>query len=216
RPIDQELLHELFIWRNYASASYKDDADQWSCEICLRPPLSATMLTMMVENPESSCRAVVTVNPKLRVINVAFRGTQGLRGFQADFTANLVPWPANQSRTHAHLGFTSTYSSIAPSVLKILGLYAQSFPDYAIVLVGHSLGGAQAAVMAVDLIYHHPEWISRLELYMFNPPRPGDHAMAQLILQKGIKAYRVINHKDKVSSMPPRKSGYSHVGKEVW
>ncbi|KAJ1910476.1 hypothetical protein IWQ60_010638 [Tieghemiomyces parasiticus] len=216
RALDPELRNELYIWRDYSSAAYKDDLQEWSCPVCLKAPLSASKLPVVVQNVADTSRAVIVVNPVLREIIVAFRGTQNIQSLIMDFEASLIPWPKGDPEIKAHKGFASSLEDILPSVINTIEYYSKAMPEYQVTITGHSLGGAHAALLAYHLIRHDATMAARVRLFMYNPPRPGNKAMARLFLKLKVRAWRVVVEKDVVSTMPPLKSGFSHMGKEIW
>jgi predicted lipase len=117
-----------------------------------------------------------------------------------------------------HSGFLKSYMSVADGVVaEILNLVNQ-FPDFDVVLTGHSLGGAQTTLLAMDLAYNHG--LVGAYIITFGSPRVGnvDFATAFNNVYAG-RSWRVTHEYDIVAHVPLRNmltETFHHVGTEVW
>lgn len=98
----------------------------------------------------------------------------------------------------AHRGFAMCAGSVLTQVESVI----KSFPDHKIVLTGHSLGGAIAALIAVALRPRHVTVIT------FGQPRVS--TKAELLLGMFGEYIRVVNGSDLVPRSPW--VAYSHAG----
>lgn len=124
---------------------------------------------------------------------VSIRGTTG--GFSQDWLSNinvgLVPGPAGFG---CHAGFFYAYRSLHEAVSETIGRRGQT-----VHVVGHSLGGAQANLMALDLC----ERGHNVYLYTFGAPRVGMVDFAAGLEKKlGGRVYRVYDPGDPVPMTP--------------
>lgn len=85
-----------------------------------------------------------------------------------------------------------------------------------LVLVGHSLGGAIATLLAPLLEKQHGLKAAQIRVFTFNQPRVGDQAFAKYYDWQGFNFTRVVNKDDPVADYPPEEDGWFHVQREVW
>jgi predicted lipase len=86
-------------------------------------------------------------------------------------------------------------------------------------VTGHSLGGALAAVCALDLSLSGLVDSSVLKLYTFGEPRVGDKLFAAAVDIAVPNAYRVVHWEDIVPHLPPEDAvieHYLHHEHEIW
>ncbi len=143
-----------------------------------------------------------------RFLLISFRGTEpmNLQDWVTDATTELVPGPLGGM---VHAGF---YDALA-NVWKLLDRYVryvQSRQQRVLLVTGHSLGGALAALavgrwLEAGLAVHG--------MYTFGQPRTGDPTYARNF-NFAFKPYsfRFVNNNDLVTRIPPRSFGYSHLG----
>ncbi|KAJ1970220.1 hypothetical protein IWQ62_000047 [Dispira parvispora] len=213
---ERDLLHELYIWRNYSSASYKPKDQKWNCPVCLTWPLDSTDYSIVLANPTETCVVMLALNVKLHTLVMSFRGTDNKEGAIADLRANLIQWPPEIPESRVHRGFYDSYMSIRPELLTALKLYMAKCTWCDLTVTGHSLGGAQATLAALDAVLTFKSMKNKVLLYTFASPRPGNPAFARAILRHQIPVYRVVKEGDVVPMLPPQGVIYSHVGHTVW
>lgn len=160
------------------------------------------------------CETYVGVSEADERIVVVFRGTDNMRNWLQD--ANILPKKA-QFGGHSvlvHQGFLDSYRALRDYVLKQVKHLRELHPDFTVYLTGHSLGGAQATLMALDLSYNHD--MEDLFVYSFGSPRIGDNAFANLFNKRlGDRHWRVVHYRDVVPHNPSSSIGYRHVAREV-
>lgn len=94
----------------------------------------------------------VAVDTVREEIVVAFRGSSDLRNWIADFDFLLVKYSGTGcSGCYVHDGFYSSWEEIQSYVLAYVASAYLTYPDYSLVLAGHSLGAAVATIAAADL-----------------------------------------------------------------
>jgi hypothetical protein len=124
-------------------------------------------------------------------ILVAFRGTYSLANTVYDLSTvpqEYVPYPddggdgTNPNATKCdscsvHMGFYASWKNTRKVILPDIERTAKQFPNYHLELVGHSLGGAVAALAALELSTrgHDPR------VTTFGEPRVGNQALANFI-----------------------------------
>jgi pimeloyl-ACP methyl ester carboxylesterase len=124
---------------------------------------------------------------------LAFRGTADLRDWLTNVRVAPVTWPGGG---RVHDGFARGLDQVWRDVEAELG--ALDVPAF---VTGHSLGGALATLSAA----RHPFAAA----YTFGAPRVGDEAFWRT---QRTPLFRVVNDRDLVARVPPRRLGYTHGG----
>lgn len=87
----------------------------------------------------------------------------------------------NVGDSYVHTGFLYAYNVVASTVLRLVKAQSAAHPSYTIIVTGHSLGGAVAALAAVSIKSALPS--SNLKLYTYGQPRTGNAAFATYVEQ---------------------------------
>ncbi|SPN96904.1 related to triacylglycerol lipase [Cephalotrichum gorgonifer] len=123
-----------------------------------------------------------------KAIIVAFRGTYSLSNTVVDLSSvpqEYVPYPSPDEPKHkctnctVHMGFLSSWRNARKKVLPVLETLREEYPGYPILLVGHSLGGAVAALAALEL-KASLQW-DDIVVTTFGEPRIGNEGLARFI-----------------------------------
>ena len=178
------------------SHAIQSQASQWSCHFRV---VDVDRLDVQVLLVRSATEAWV-----------AYRGTQPdkLRDFLDDLDC------AHESGvwgSQVHSGFRNAMMSTwDPVYAFVKDCKAACLPVW---LGGHSLGAAMATLAAAELFQagSAPDGVAN-----FGAPRAGDTTFAKAYDSRlGDRTWRVINHADIVTRVPPRSLGYQHVGRAV-
>ncbi|KAK8216730.1 hypothetical protein M8818_001693 [Zalaria obscura] len=126
-------------------------------------------------------------NPR---IIVAFRGTYSVANTVVDLSTvpqEYQPYPGNEEgddkdapRCHnctVHTGFSSSWNITAAHILLDIEAAIATHPDYKLTLVGHSLGGAVAALAGLDFVARGWDPV----VTTFGEPRIGNEALVKYI-----------------------------------
>ena len=146
---------------------------------------------------------------------ITIRGTEGTLEWIHDAEFLTVPCPFLVGAGHTEDGFTAMYNSLrtgaapnSPTVAKSIGSLSFPRPVTSVTVCGHSLGGALATLLALDLaantVFSHPV------VYTYGSPRTGDSLFASTFNQVVKSSYRIDNRLDIVPKLPPPPS-YQHV-----
>jgi hypothetical protein len=122
---------------------------------------------------------------------VAFRGTYSVADTIADLSSipqEYAPYPGPDDpgdgrdaprceNCTVHMGFRDSWRSSKKIILPHIANMTRDYPGYRLVLVGHSLGGAVAALAGLELLArgHSPE------VTTFGEPRVGNQAFADYL-----------------------------------
>ena len=134
------------------------------------------------------------------LVLVCFRGTEST----ADWLSNLkvIPKAVNELGSSVHAGFWEQFEALRPQLERSISLH-RHLP---LLVTGHSLGGAIAALAAAS-------WAASSNLralYTYGQPAVArDRALDQLAEALGGHYHRLVNDSDIVPRVPP---GYRHAG----
>lgn len=188
-----------------------------------------------------SCGYIAVSHPPSapRII-VAFRGTYSITNTIIDlstFPQKYEPYPDgschDDSSSHprskvekcagctVHAGFMTSWKQTRRHIMPHLKELVKMYPDYQLTLVGHSLGGAVAALASLE--FHALGWDPQVTT--FGEPRIGNFELTQYIDKKftpdlaanTTNRYRRVTHiDDPVPLLPLGEWGYSMHAGEVF
>ncbi|KAJ1960592.1 hypothetical protein GGI12_003716 [Dipsacomyces acuminosporus] len=209
--------YDLERLSTYAGAAYKVGKTSWDCHLnCEVPSTNGTIVHYHWNTSGPDSYGYIASNPHSKEIFVAYRGSTTILDWVEDFTALQVPSPLGVPGSLMHVGFQLAYSAAAKEVKATVSKLLAQYPDYTLVLTGHSLGGAQAATAATDFAATHPEWIPRMKLVTFGQPRIGNIVHSLWLSSRGFPYFRVVNKGDIVPHVPFMWMNYVHGPQEVW
>ncbi|CAG8037252.1 hypothetical protein PENNAL_c0081G06924 [Penicillium nalgiovense] len=188
-------------------------------------------------------------SPSTKQIILAFRGTYSITNTIVDLSAYpqaYIPYPdpdpeentttttPNPKSPHCenctvHAGFMRSWLETRPTILPQISILRQKYPDYTITLVGHSLGGAVAALAGLEM--RLKGWDATVTT--FGEPMIGNGALATFIdelfglgdgisippldpLDGGMRFRRVTHVGDPVPMLPLAEWGYRPHAGEVF
>ncbi|KAL1955041.1 hypothetical protein VTO42DRAFT_332 [Malbranchea cinnamomea] len=129
--------------------------------------------------------------PHLKRIILAFRGTYSLTNVIVDLTAapqSYTPYTDDDEtgsrhkcvNCTVHAGFMASWHNARQEILPEVSTLMAKYPDYKLVLVGHSLGGAVAALAGLEFALRG--WTPHVTT--FGEPRIGNAALAAFINER--------------------------------
>jgi Lipase (class 3) len=138
---------------------------------------------------------------------IAIRGTEGILEWVVDAEFLFVTCPILVGSGQTEDGFTAMYNSlgtaVAPGALNV----AQSLATLpfgpaitSLTICGHSLGGALATLLALDVVANTV--FKSPTVYTYASPRVGDPAFASTYDQVVKKTFRIANRLDLVPKLP--------------
>jgi pimeloyl-ACP methyl ester carboxylesterase len=138
---------------------------------------------------------------------LAVRGTEGIHEWIHDADFLLVTCPFLAGAGHTEDGFTAMYLSMTisidptcPSVLQALPTLKFPRPVASITVCGHSLGGALATLLALDIAANTP--FKHPTVYTYASPRTGGPQFAATYNQVVPNTFRIAGRVDLVPKLP--------------
>jgi pimeloyl-ACP methyl ester carboxylesterase len=161
--------------------------------------------------------AAVIRDPQSKNVSVIFRGSNDSNDWALNVKAQNIHDPRLPGKIHA--GFNQAYREIEiplkSAIARLWDLTSASSTQTTLSIYGHSLGGALATLLAMDL----PEVRLRIaDVSTFGSPRVGNKTFARAFNWfLGHRSTRYVNENDIVPTLPPWLFGRSvHVGRLAW
>jgi hypothetical protein len=140
---------------------------------------------------------------------IAIRGTEGIQEWIQDAKFLAVPCPLLLGAGKTEDGFTAMYKSMtvgsgggSPSVVKALSNLPWKTPVTSLTVCGHSLGGALATLLALDVAANCPSPFNNPTVYTYASPKAGDPQFADTYNQIVPNTFRIANRLDLVPKLP--------------
>ena len=138
---------------------------------------------------------------------IAIRGTEGIQEWIHDAEFLLVPCPFLAGAGHTEDGFTEMYLSMttdvpagSPTVVKALPALDFPRPVSSLTICGHSLGGALATLLALDVAANTA--FKNPTVYTYASPRTGGPQFAATYNQVVPNTSRIASRIDLVPKLP--------------
>ncbi|KAF8088513.1 hypothetical protein N665_0538s0014 [Sinapis alba] len=185
-----------------------------------------------LDNDITDTQVAIWRDARRKRVVIAFRGTEQTKWKDLQTDLMLVPVGLNPERiggdfkeeVQVHSGFLSAYDSVRIRIISLLKMAIGYIDDVAeredkwhVYVTGHSLGGALATLMAIELASSQlaKRGAITVSMYNFGSPRVGNKKFADVYNQKVKDSWRVVNHRDIIPTVP-RLMGYCHVAHPVY
>ncbi len=150
----------------------------------------------------------------------AIRGTDSILEWLHDASYLMVPSAISGAHGYTEDGFTAVYRSLrigpangTPLVKDAVKGYLDTGAAASVTICGHSLGGALATLLTLDVGLNTS--CRTPESYTYASPRTGDHLFASSFNAAIPSSYRIANRQDLVPKLPPiLPLPYEHVNTE--
>jgi hypothetical protein len=140
---------------------------------------------------------------------VVIRGTEGIQEWIQDAKFLTVPCPFLSSGGNTEDGFTDMYNSLSTgsgggssSVAKALRGLPWKSEVTSLTICGHSLGGALASLLALDVAANRPSPFNAPTVYTYASPKTGDPLFATTYDHVVPNTTRIANRLDLVPKLP--------------
>jgi len=143
-------------------------------------------------------------------IYVVFRGSTSITDWLEDLSETLCD-SEYCNGCSVHCGFQETEKKAFPLVLNAVLKVHSMFPDYSIVVTGHSLGAAVATLTTLDLLA--AKLGVPVSLHNFGSPRVGNDAFATFASNTIVDRTRNTHYKDIVPHVPMHER-FTHISGE--
>ncbi|KAK7207992.1 Alpha/Beta hydrolase protein [Myxozyma melibiosi] len=172
---------------------------------------------------DTSCTGYLAVDhrPGFERILLVFRGTNSMTNWYTNLDTIQESYPSNNTEStvcpgcYVHRGFLHSYLASKMLYMDYLLNLTQMYPDYDMLVSGHSLGGAIAVLAGADLLNlgFYPE------ITTFGQPRVGNTYFADyfdyLVMKSGVDRMRVTHKSDPVPQVPLG-ALWRHSGDEIY
>jgi len=154
------------------------------------------------------------INSNTQDIFIVFRGSSSMKNWLDDAKVIQVPYTTfPECNCKVHTGFyksvQNVYQQVHSSVNDILDVY----PNYNIIVTGHSYGAAVAQLVAMELLAD--DIVSTV--YNYGQPRIGNKEYAEFVNNVPIDMWRFTHYKDMIPHVPPITGlHYYHSCREVY
>ncbi|GAB4851399.1 hypothetical protein Ancab_030802 [Ancistrocladus abbreviatus] len=185
-----------------------------------------------LDNSSTDTQVAIWRDPARKRLVVAFRGTEQVKWKDLRTDLMLAPAGLNPERiggdfkqeVQVHSGFLSAYDSVRTRIMTLI-CQAIGYTDnvagahckWHVYATGHSLGGALATLLALELSSSQlaKSGAITVTMYNFGSPRVGNRRFAEVYNEKVKDSWRVVNHRDIIPAVP-RLMGYCHVAQPVY
>ncbi|CAN4120592.1 unnamed protein product [Withania somnifera] len=185
-----------------------------------------------LDNESTDTEAMLWRDSARKRLVVAFRGTEQTKWKDLVTDLMLVPAGLNPERIggdfkqelQVHSGFLSAYDSVRIRLISLIKKaigYRDDDLDppnkWHVYVTGHSLGGALATLLALELSSSQlaKRGAISVTMYNFGSPRVGNKRFAEVYNEKVKDSWRIVNHRDIIPTVP-RLMGYCHVAQPVY
>ncbi|KAF2273726.1 alpha/beta-hydrolase [Westerdykella ornata] len=220
RGIDTNLLSRINLMEQYAAAAYcpnnyNSPGNSVSCSSGNCPLVQSANTSTLVEFASklpTDVTCFVAVDDTNRLIVTAFRGSRSIDNWLTNLQFDLVETNLC-SGCQAHRGFWQSWLDSRTAVMAAIKDARKRRPDYTLVTVGHSLGGAVASLAAAQLRNEG----YNVDFFSFGAPKVGGTKLSDYISnQSGGNNYRVTHWNDPIPRLPPQVMGYVHISPEYY
>lgn len=193
---------------SYCHASH---VSNWTCGPCaLVPPL---LDAHVVEDTKDNFQGLVGYSSQFDAIVIAFRGSMDVSNWINNLSFFKKRAYTEFPGVMVHEGFYWVYRTVADQILTRIAEIHKTRPDAQLIVTGHSLGGAVAAICAFEMQYL--EKLPVRMLYTFGKPRVGNANFSALLVNASFETYRLTHFRDVVPHLPPHWVGFHHMTQEV-
>lgn len=163
---------------------------------------------------KTDLQGYIGILPTTKSIYVVIRGSSSVINWLDDFEVRLVPYNTfPECNCKIHNGFYMSALSVSNKTTNTVKLLKLQYPDYSVVVTGHSYGASCGQILAMELVKKG----INVKLYNYGQPRIGDDKYAVFVNTKINEYFRTTHNKDIVPHLPPIEGfGYQHSCREIF
>uniref|UniRef100_A0A914XUH0 Fungal lipase-like domain-containing protein n=1 Tax=Panagrolaimus superbus TaxID=310955 RepID=A0A914XUH0_9BILA len=172
--------------------------------------------TFECDSLDDTCSGYTAVDPVNQYIIISFRGTNKfLQLVDEGWDYNdFEPLLGGNVAAYFFNGFSDIWNHGMKNDFYTL---KNKYPNFDILVTGHSLGGAMASIAAATIVSTGIVPASKVYLFTFGQPRTGTLDYANGFNSFGMASYRVVHNRDMVAHLPPKDLyDYYHHVEEIW
>ncbi|CRG92688.1 hypothetical protein PISL3812_09753 [Talaromyces islandicus] len=220
REVPTSELSQFKFWVQYAAAAYCESnyvgqaGTKLACWANNCPEVESAEATIVYDfsnTTTTDTSGFVALDKTNKAIILSFRGSYSVRNWISDVEFPLID-PGLCDSCLAEFGFWSSWEVVREPISAVIKESLSTYPDYELIVVGHSLGAAVATLAATDL---RSKGHLSTALYAFAAPRVANRPLAAHITAQG-NNYRFTHTDDPVPKLPLLSMGYVHVSPEYY
>lgn len=190
-----EVRRANWAYRSRDGQPHHFERSQW--KLWLRVECDRRKWNLLGTAECGNSQACVVQIPSVGIV-VAVRGTEldETADVWDDLQVRLVPLDATRPGVRVHTGFLAHANRIQDQIVRLLRGFTGD-----VYLVGHSMGGAVACILAVAIAEITHRKVAGV--FTVGCPAPGNAAFAQLVEESSCVIRRVIYKADSVAHLPP-------------
>lgn len=167
-----------------------------------------------IYDEKTDLQGYIGILNKTKSIYVVLRGSSSIMNWFSDFEVRLVPYKSYpECNCFVHNGFYYSSLGITNTTIHYVKILAELYPDYSVVVTGHSYAASCGQLIAMELERNG----INVKLYNYGQPRVGDSKYAAFVNKIITEYWRGTHNKDIVPHIPPSKSfGYLHSCREIF
>jgi len=144
-------------------------------------------------------------------LHLWFQHSHGMTDWLNNLRAVAVPYREMSPPWRCHKGFLSVFKAVLPHVMPLILDPTVKH----VCTVGYSHGAALALLCHEYIWYHRPDLRDSICGYGYGCPRVLYGCVDETLAKRWDHFYVIRNRGDIVTHLPPRVSGYCHVGRLV-
>ncbi len=189
------------VWLSGAAYCSKDIYYQMN----LGGPAQGFKIHIALYDYKSDLQGYTGILSNTNQIFVVFRGSSSARNWLEDFEIKQVPYLSNNNQCtdcKVHNGFYKSSLAVKNDVLLSVRGLKKKYPNYEIIVTGHSYGASCAQLIGLELLANGYQDVS---VYNFGQPRVGNKIFANYVETiLADKLWRFTHNKDIVPHLPTR------------
>lgn len=200
------LKVEALRCAQFSEFAYKDVKDGYK--------INDTSTVVSVIHGENTDTIVYIIHEALHNnIFIAWRGTESIKDWLTDASIRKVKFFGDNCKLKVHGGFYDCYSEVRARLLSSLYRQFNNFKANAVIVTGHSLGGALATISAFDISKNNninkDTALKNICSFTYGSPRVGNFTFKTEYNKVVPNTYRFIHDVDIVPRVP--KIDFRHV-----